>query len=295
MSLSIQLPDSVTLETGPGGMPLVTVHNRAATASIALQGAHLLSYIPAGQQDLLWMSEDANFARGKSLRGGIPICWPWFGPHQTKPKLPSHGHARTSDWKLIRAEEISADKTHLIFELIVTPATRSIWDHNTRVQYSISIGKELGLSLETTNLDDRDITIGAALHTYFSIGDIARTSVGGLDDCDYLDKVDGFNRKQQNGQVRIDGEVDRIYLQTPARCEIHDPLLKRRIVILSQGSHSTVVWNPGPEVATKMGDLGKEGYRRMLCVESANAAEDTVTLAPGATHSLSASYRIAAY
>ena len=295
MTPSIQLPNSVSLITGPGGMPHISVANRAATARIALQGAHILSYVPTGQQDLIWVSEDATFARGKSLRGGIPICWPWFGAHDTNPALPSHGHARTSDWKLIKAEDISADTTHLLFELIDTTHSRSFWDCATKVQYSVTVGKELSLTLETTTLGSSEVTIGAALHTYFRIGDIGRTTVNGLDACDYLDKTEGFARKQQHGLVRFSSEVDRIYLDTGNRCEIRDPVLKRRVIIQSKGSHSTVVWNPGKEVAAKMGDLGPDGYRQMVCVETANASEYTVTLSPGVAHRLSASYRIADY
>lgn len=295
MPQQIQLPASVALITGPSGMPLIEVENNSASAVIALQGAHIISYKPQGQEDLIWMSEDASFAKGKSLRGGIPICWPWFGAHDSNPDLPSHGHARTSDWKLIKAEDISAETTHLLFELMDTSHGRHFWDSSTRVQYSVTIGKELSLSLETTALGCSEITIGAALHTYFRIGDISQAVVDGLNDCDYLDKVEGFARKHQNGLVRFNAEVDRIYLDTGNRCEIRDPVMKRRIIIQSKGSHSTVVWNPCKEVAEKMADLGPDGYRQMLCVETANAAEDTVTLAPGVSHRLSANYRIADY
>jgi len=295
MSFAIKLPDSVTLYDGPTGMAQVMIRNRAASASIALQGAHILSFVPAGQQDLLWMSDDATYAKGKSLRGGIPICWPWFGAHNTDPKLPAHGHARTSEWSLIKAEDLGTDTTRLLFELKDSTDNRYFWGCATRVRYSVTIGRELSLCLETTNLERRDITIGAALHTYFRIGDIEQTTVDGLNDCDYLDKVAGFARKPQTGLVRFNSEVDRIYLNTPQRCEIRDPLLQRRIIIHSQGSHSTVVWNPGQIVADKMGDLGQQGYRHMLCVETANAAEDTQILAPNQVHRLSASYRITAY
>ncbi|MDH5184113.1 MAG: hypothetical protein OEX12_09515, partial [Gammaproteobacteria bacterium] len=184
---------------------------------------------------------------------------------------------------------------HLLFELIDTTHSRSFWDCATKVQYSVTVGKELSLTLETTTLGSSEVTIGAALHTYFRIGDIGRTTVNGLDACDYLDKTEGFARKQQHGLVRFSSEVDRIYLDTGNRCEIRDPVLKRRVIIQSKGSHSTVVWNPGKEVAAKMGDLGPDGYRQMVCVETANASEYTVTLSPGVAHRLSASYRIADY
>ena len=146
------------------------------------------------------------------------------------------------------------------------------------------------MALTTVNYSDQTITLGQALHTYFAVDDVTRTSVYGLEGRDFLDKTDGFSRKTQSGPVIIAGEVDRVYVQTADDVLIDDT--KRRISIKKQGSHSTVVWNPGPATAETMGDLGHDGYLRMLCVESANAADDSVTLQPGEHHILSVIYAV---
>lgn len=291
---TLTLPPSVSLQEGPGGISRISVSNAAASALISLQGAHLLSFIPKGEDDLIWLSPEAKFAEGKSVRGGIPICWPWFGAHVSDKAMPGHGHARTVPWRLIEAEELDASHTRLVFDLPETEQTRHFWPHNTPVRYSLTVGKELEMVLETHNSEATPITISAALHTYFKIGDIHNTSVEGLEGCDYLDKVENFARKHQDGAVSFSGETDRIYLNTSGRCDIVDPGLGRRIVIESEGSHSTVVWNPWQAQAEKMGDLGPDGYQHMLCVETANAAEDAINLPAGDSHQLRARYRVVA-
>ena len=165
-----------------------------------------------------------------------------------------------------------------------------MWPQATVAEYRLTIAKTLTLELATYNNSDQPIIIGQALHTYFNIEDITNTAVYGLEDKDYFDKTDNFKRKKQNGPVLINTEVDRVYLQTPDDVIIDNK--KRKIVIKKQGSQSTVVWNPWKSVAEKMGDLGKDGYLKMLCVESANAAEDTVRIGVGEAHKLLVIYEI---
>lgn len=274
---------------------MLKIENAAAEARIAEQGAHITHYRRHGEAPLIWLSEEARFAPGKSLRGGVPICWPWFGAHDSNPALPAHGYARTQPWRLLAVRELGADRTRVEFELEENARSRGMWPHSVRLRYAVTIGEALELELESLNTGTEAVTIGAALHSYFLVGDVGATRVDGLSGRDYLDKVDGFARKRQNGAVGFHGETDRIYLDTPHRSEIVDPQLGRRIVIDSRGSASTVVWNPGPMVAARMGDLGPEGWRRMLCVETANAAADQITLAPGAAHTLAVRYTTAAY
>lgn len=276
------------------GFVVAEVNNRNATAAIALQGAHLMRFRPNGEEPLIWMSQEARLAAGKSIRGGVPVCWPWFGAHPENGKLPAHGFARTVPWRLNQVHALAEGETRLEFELIQTPATRAQWPHPCSVRHIITIGQELTHELVTGNHGETPIEIGEALHTYFQVGDVRKVTVNGLQGCDYLDKVRGMARDRQSGPVTFSGEVDRIYLDTPAVTEIRDPAMRRRIVIRSRGSHSTVVWNPWLEKAAQMGDLGAQGYLHMLCVESANAAGDTVTIAPGAQHRLVARYAIEA-
>ncbi|MDQ6987683.1 MAG: D-hexose-6-phosphate mutarotase [Mariprofundaceae bacterium] len=280
----------VNFASGKGEMPVVTIANADGEASIALQGAHVLGFQAKGQAPLIWMSEEATFAPGKSLRGGVPICWPWFGPHASDASLPGHGPARTVDWQPITSASLKDGRTRISFELMETEKTRQMCAYPLRVQLHVTVGSSLSLALETTNLGDADFTLGAALHTYFSVGDVRLAHIEGLDSCEYIDKMDGGLRKQQHGSLSISEETDRIYLGTGSRAEIADPLLGRKIIIESSGSASTVVWNPWIETANNMGDLGTDGYLNMLCVETANAADDVVQLAAGATHRMRADY-----
>lgn len=288
------IPGKLQFIEGPGGLEVAEVTTLHGKASIALQGAHVMTFQPTGAEPLIWLSDFAKFGRGKSIRGGVPVCWPWFGPHVSDSKLPGHGYARTVDWRLIQVQSLSDDRIRLEFELVESTATRSQWPHATPVRNIITVGRALEVELVTTNAGSETITIGDALHTYFKVGDVRRVTIHGLEGCDYLDKVDKGVRKQQVGPVTIGQEVDRIYLHTPSVCEIRDPALQRRIKISCSGSRSTVVWNPWIEKAQKMGDFGQDGHLGMLCVETANAADDVVHLAPGQIHRLLARYELEA-
>jgi glucose-6-phosphate 1-epimerase len=280
-------------KTGEGDIPVASILNELASASISLQGAHLLSWIPAGQEDVIWMSKDAIFTTGKSVRGGIPVCWPWFGAHETNTDFPAHGFARTVLWQVINTQQLASGETQITFELDTAKLDnklRDYWPQATTVQYSLTIGQSLTLVLTTTNNSAKNITLGQALHTYFNVQDVALTRVLGLEGRDYLDKPDNFKRKNQTGPITIHREVDRIYLQTPDDVIIENP--QRKIAIKKQGSRSTVVWNPWQQVAQRMGDLGEKGYLSMLCVESANAAQDTVIIEPGEQHKLWVQYQV---
>ncbi len=277
---------------GKGDIPVVEINNQHASALISLQGAHLLSWIPKGKEDVIWLSDDAQFSPGKSVRGGIPICWPWFGAHESNENFPAHGFVRTTDWQVITTEALDNGNTRISFTTKPRVETEDMWPPETSVQYQLTIGNKLELELITHNNGTRPIEIGQALHTYFNIGDITKTLLYGLDDTDYLDKPDNFKRKVQHGPISIEEEVDRIYLDSSSDCVIEDKSLQRNIVIIKCGSHSTVVWNPWKEVADKMGDLGKEGYKKMLCVESSNAADDVVIIDPGKAHQLWVQYDV---
>ena len=273
----------VRFQTGRSGIPLVEIRNNHASAAISLLGAHLLSWIPRGEKEVIWLSAAAKFEPGKSIRGGIPVCWPWFGAHgsftgNANPNFPAHGFVRTSNWDVICTEP-QAGNQHM-------------WPADTNLQLQVTIGEKLEMELITHNNGSQPITIGQALHTYFRVGDISKVLVFGLEDTDYLDKLAGFKRKQQIGPLSISEEVDRIYLDTANECVIEDRSLKRNIVIIKCGSNSTVVWNPWRETASKMGDLGEDGYKTMLCVESCNAATDVVTIAPGKGHHLWVQYQV---
>lgn len=278
--------------SGKGGIPVIEIQNNQARALISLQGAQLLSWVPADEEEVIWLSEEATFTAGKSVRGGIPICWPWFGAHSSVATFPAHGFARTTIWQVICTEDLEGDRTRITFITSPLPENETMWLPQTSVQFQITIGSKLEMELITHNDGNEPVVISQALHTYFRVGDVSKVILFGLEDTDYLDKLENFKRKIQHGPVTIEEEVDRIYLDTIAECVIEDRQFNREIIINKCGSHSTVVWNPGHDTAAKMGDLGEEGYRKMLCVESSNAADDSVTIEPGKAHHLWVQYKV---
>ena len=284
--------NNLHFKTGKSGNPIVEIQNEQATATICLQGAHLLSWIPKDEEEVIWLSEEATFTAGKSVRGGIPICWPWFGAHETNKDYPAHGFARTTIWQILTTEALGDGTTRINFTTQPQLKTEVMWPAETTLQFQLTVGKKLQMELITHNNGSKPITISQALHTYFKVGDVSKVLLYGLDGDKYLDKLDGFKQKYQHGPVTIKQEVDRIYLNTASDCVIEDKVLKRNIVINKCGSHSTVVWNPWQETANKKGDLGKDGYKKMLCVESSNAAEDTLKIQPGKVHQLWVQYKV---
>ena len=286
------IPGQLDFAPGPGGLAVAEVSNVHASAMIALQGAHVMTWAPRTQQPVIWLSKATKFAPGKSIRGGVPICWPWFGPHATEAKFQGHGFARTVMWEVVKTDTLRDGATRLTFRIVQDDATRAQWPHATEALNIITIGRSLDIELVTRNTGNAAVTIGDAFHTYFEVGDIRRCTIHGLGNCPYLDKVDGGKKKQQTGPVIIDGEVDRIYLDSTADVLIDDPTLNRRIRVSKRGSRSTVVWNPGIEKAMKMGDFGDNGHLNMVCVESTNAADDVVQIPAGGEHRLWVRYSV---
>jgi D-hexose-6-phosphate mutarotase len=274
-----------------GGLVVVQITNGYAQSSIALQGAHIMTFQPANQQSVVWLSPAAKLLPGKSIRGGVPICWPWFGAHASEATFPSHGFARTALWQVIASEEMPDGSTHIIFELPQSSIPVSQWPHACRARLSVTVGKTLAVELTTENTGNTPFEIGEALHTYFVVSDVNEMRITGLEDCTYLDKVGIAEIRKQQGAIKINSEVDRIYIDSEGDCLIEDAGFKRRIRIAKSGSRSNVVWNPWIEKSAKMGDFGSDtGYRGMVCVESANAANNVVTVDPGTTHTLRVAY-----
>lgn len=268
--------------------PVAAIDNGLASAQVALQGAQLLAYQPSGAAPVLWLSPAAHWMPGKSLRGGVPVCWPWFGTHPEDAAQPAHGYARGQLWT-VRGSSATPGATHLVLGLPPRAEYQAFAPYaaDLDVELAISIGSQLRMTLSTRNQGALRVPLTQALHTYFRVSDISGVRVLGLEDHVYIDKVAG-GRATQRGAIQIDGEVDRIYLDTDQDCVIEDPGLQRRIRIAHTGSRATVVWNPWIVKSQQLGDMGSAGYREMLCVETANAADDARQLAPGATQVLSA-------
>ena len=296
------LADTLEFRVGPGGLLFAEVNNAQARASICLQGGQVLLWQPHTQSNpVLWLSDAARYAPGKAIRGGIPVCWPWFGspaapPGSAKPAGPAHGFARTQSWRVDGTQALAGGQTRLRLRLADTPATRALWPAAFALELQITIGDTLGLALRTSNTGADPMVITEALHTYFRIGDIGSTKVEGLAGARYFDAAGpaagaGEARRAQDGAVHFDGEVDRVY-DSGAPCWIDDLILQRRIHIAASGSASTVVWNPWDAKAQRLGDLGDDGWRRMVCVESGNARDCALSVAPGASHELGVRYRV---
>ena len=286
------IQDQLTFKAGPGDLAHAEIANRHAVATVSLQGAHLLGWMPRGEQPVIWLSPHASFAAGQAIRGGVPVCWPWFGTNATHPAYPAHGFARTLPWQLHATTELEDGATLIVFRLTRTEATAAYWPYPSELELGIKVGAGLELDLITRNTGVETITVGEALHTYFAVSDVRQIVVEGLEGCSYIDKTGGDRRKQQSGAVTVSEETDRIYLDATADCLINDPGMGRRIRIGKRGSRTTVVWNPWIDKSRRMGDMGEHGYLHMLCVESANAADNLVTVAPGGMHQLYTSYQL---
>jgi glucose-6-phosphate 1-epimerase len=281
----------LTFRDAGDGFIVIDVDNDHCTASIAMQGAHLMTWAPKGEKPVIWMSPVAKLAQGKSIRGGVPICWPWFGAHASAPTFPGHGFARTVPWQVTETTALDGGATRISFR--VTEIDENQWPHQAPAEMHMTMGRELELELATKNQGADTITVGDALHTYFCVGDVSNIAIRGLGGCDYLDKVDGGSRKTQNGRVTIASEVDRIYFDQGQDVMIEDSDMGRNILIEKRNSHSTIVWNPWVEKCQQMGDFGSnDGYLGMVCVESANAADDVVQLEAGDTHRLWTRYSV---
>lgn len=283
----------LTFRDDASGLVVAEFNNAHATASLCLQGAHLMSWQPRSQsKPVVWLSRDAKLAAGKSIRGGAPVCWPWFGAHATEAGFPGHGYARTVPWQVLESGIEPNGATRLTLRLVSSDKTRAQWDHACNVDLTVIVGDTLRMEMATENTGTADFVIGEALHTYLQIGDIGAVRVTGLEGCQYWDKVGGSELKNQVGSVGFTGEVDRVYINTSAECVIEDDKLKRRIHIKKSGSLSTVVWTPWTEKAGKMGDMGQpDGWREMVCVESVNAIDNVVKVAAGTRHTLIVEYR----
>jgi glucose-6-phosphate 1-epimerase len=279
-----QLPDNIVI---------AEISNSLATASVSLYGGHVMSWQPKTQtKPVLWISDLVKFQQGKAIRGGVPICWPWFGAHPTSASLPGHGYARITPWELMDVQTIHSGATELKLSLAKSDLSHSHWQAEVHLDLKIIVGKTLELALTTVNEGDHDITFTEGLHTYFQISDIANIRVLGLEGSDYIDLVNHNEVRSQQDAITFDGELGRIFLNNQSTCLIEDPAFNRRIRIEKKGSNSTAVWNPGLNVASKMDDLGAVGWRNMVCVESANVLDNTVILKPFESYIHSVSYSI---
>ena len=281
------------------GLEVIEVDNQFCQATIAYQGAQVLRYQLKNHYlksqhlkdqhlkeqtqpvPILWLSEGNRFEQGKAIRGGIPLCFPWFGKHPVKADLPSHGFARQMDWQLQQASE-NAQGHHLTFVLRDNAATRLLWDYAFEAVMDIHLGAQLELNFRVNNTGKQSFEFGFAWHSYFQVPDIHRTQVFGLEGVPFLDQLHaaaGYSHVE-NQPIVFESETDRVYQQATGHYRIVSAL-ESTIDIQAQGCSSVVVWNPWAEKAARLGDMPADSWQHMLCVECGQLGEGNVHLAAG--------------
>lgn len=285
------IESEVEFRIGNHGALVAYISNPKGNGNIAVQGAQVLSWTPTGHEPVVWLSDDARFKAGKSLRGGAPICWPWFGAHPDDPSKPAHGFARNLDWEPIETSRVP-EGTRILLRLVPGKAQEDIWPHEAELTLAVIMGESLRLELTTTNRGKERFELTQAIHTYFRVGEIDAVQVIGLEGREYIDTVGSHTVRRQDGPISIPHEVDRIYLDCPGDAVIVDRSLGRRIRISKKGSRSYVVWNPWIEKSVSLGNMGVDGYRGMICVETTNAASDRIAVLPGDSYSLITEYAV---
>lgn len=283
MDAPIPLPEGMTEVTlGSAGLRGWRIATDACDALVSAQGAQLLAFQARGQAPLLWLSAQATYMPGKAIRGGIPLCFPWFGPHPTDPAKPAHGFARQHEWSLAAATA-TGDILVLEFRLGMDAATRALWPHDFLATLRMSLGSTLSLQLSVTNTGPDDCHFGFAFHSYFPLDDSRAACVEGLEGSVCIDQLrPGSARLCQDGPVRFEGETDRIYLHTAGRCRLVDEVRGHVVRISAPDCRSVIAWNPGAAKTARLGDMAPEAWRGMACVETGNVGDDAVTLPAGA-------------
>ena len=271
------VPGVVEFAESDDGLVKAVVSQDGLTGELFLQGAQVTTWQPAGAKPVIFTSSRAVYAPGKAIRGGIPVIFPWFGPHPTDPKAPQHGWARTAAWQL---DDVDTTGDAVTFDL-------SLVGDEFSLAYRVVFGAVLELRLSAHNTSSKPASFQEALHTYFAVSDIADVAVLGLEASTHIDKTANMTRVPGAGTLlKLTKETDSVYLDVPDRLTIHDPAWDRRIVIDKAGAASAIVWNPWPEKAAAMADLGADNQRGFICVETGNVADDDINLPPGATHEM---------
>lgn len=271
-----KLPPCIRLSDNSPDYPIYVIDHPTCVARVALHGAQVMSWRPADEDEVLYLSPDAVLKEGKAIRGGVPICWPWFNAHPTNPEMPPHGIARTRFWNLISASE-NDEGVVLDFEM-----ADGIW----HAAVTLKLGEALEVILVTRNPNEIPIVISGALHPYFAVSDIEQVRIVNLEGADYLDTTGDPTQRVQKGALTFNGEVDSIY-DSSSSVLLVDDLSGRTLLIEKNGSPSTVVWNPWVEKAAALADLPNDDYQKFCCIEAAIANDKAVIVMPGTAYTLS--------
>ncbi len=287
------IPGIARIIAGNGGLPKIILSTPAATAEIYLHGAQLTSWQPAGAEQVIFLSQHSQYGPGHAIRGGIPVCFPWFRNKEDDPKAPSHGVVRTKAWQLDAVESQGQEVT-VSLSTASDEATRAWWPHDFRLVHRLTVGAVLRQELVVSNPGTTPLRFEEALHTYYHVGDAEAVRIHGLDQGRYLDNNDHNREKQQEGDIVFTAPTDWAFLDTSKAVEILDPVMHRRILLEKENSRTTIVWNPWIAGAQSLADLGDDEWRGMACVEASNIRAFAVDLAPGQQHSMKTRIHVAA-
>lgn len=266
----------------------LTVSNKYADVDICLYGAHVTSFRPRNAMEILWMSPESNFEEGKAIRGGIPVCFPWFGPHKTDAQLPQHGFARLMYWEVLETATLPSAETLIRLQLCSSEDTKAYWPHDFCAQLTVVVGLTLKVTLKVTNTSSVPFEYSCALHSYFNLSSIDNLLIHGLQETTYYDQLSSENGIQQEEQLTIQGPTTRHYLDTESPVILEDSIFRRRILVEKEGSKVTTVWNPWEETCAKIEDLPDDAFETFVCVEAVNAFNNMIPLAAGESHETSA-------
>ena len=266
----------------------ITVSNKYADADICLYGGHVTSFKPRNSMEILWMSPDSNFEVGKAIRGGIPVCFPWFGPHKTDPEKPQHGFARLMYWDMLETTILPSGETMVRLQLCSSEVTKTYWPHDFCAELTVVVGTTLAVALKVTNTSDVPFEYTSALHSYYYLSAIDNIAVTGLEGITYYNQNTGENGVQDESLLQINEPLTRHYLDTETPVVIEDSIFRRQIKVDKSGSKVTTVWNPGEETCAKIDDLPDDAWETFVCVEAVNAFDDVILLAPHELHETSA-------
>ena len=316
------IADELTFAEISPGFPVIKINNIHASATISLYGGQLLEYKPHDQaEEVIWLSDQAVYKKNKAIRGGIPICWPWFGDFdeqdfllaegtspvedsiqvedstqvedsiQVEDSTPAHGYARITFWEVQSTQRLSDGGTQVVLHM---PCQEKCQQFKTSHEYfecdltlTITVSKNLKLDLLTVNQGQQFAPLSEALHSYFTVSDIQKINILGLEQMTYLDKLNSGQSCLQETSLQFKSETDSVFVDTDGEIHLIDQALNRKIIITKENSKSTVIWNPWQEKASFMGDMPEQGWQSMVCIEPANVHNNKILLGPGQTHQLS--------
>lgn len=265
----------------------IIISNKYANANICLYGAHVTGFTPHTSKEILWMSPISSFEVGKPIRGGIPVCFPWFGPHKTDSAKPQHGFARLMYWNVVETATKLGGETLIRLQLCSSEETKTFWPHNFCAELTVIIGQTLEVNLKVNNPSNESFDYTCALHSYYNVSSIGNIAITGLQGAGFHSQLEPGEFIQEAAKVEIQKAETRHYHNTVANCVIDDPGFGRKIHVAKAGSKITTVWNPGKETSATINDMPDDAYMTFVCVEAVNAFEDVIKLAPGASHTTS--------